>query len=44
MDKVHANGNITFTAGGAIAKGNPVKFSSGRKLRGPRKSRGPYGL
>lgn len=30
MDKVHANGNITFTAGGAIAKGNPVKFSSGK--------------
>lgn len=32
MDKVHANGNITFTAGGAIAKGNPVKFDSGKVI------------
>lgn len=30
MDKVHPNGNITYTAAAAIAKGNPVKFSSGK--------------
>lgn len=30
MDKVHPNGNITYTAAAAIAKGNPVKFSTGK--------------
>ena len=30
MDKIHENGKVTFTAGGAIAKGEFVKFDSGK--------------
>ena len=30
MNKRSENGNITYTAGGTIAKGNFVKFSSGK--------------
>ena len=30
MDKRSENGNITYTAGGTIAKGEFVKFSSGK--------------
>lgn len=30
MDNVHPNGNITYTAAAAIAKGDIVKFSSGK--------------
>lgn len=30
MDKCHPNGNITFTAAAAIAKGELVKLSSGK--------------
>ena len=33
MDKIHENGNVTFTAGGAIAKGEFVKFSSGNVVK-----------
>jgi len=33
MDKCHANGNITMTAGGALAKGDIVKFSSGKVIK-----------
>ena len=30
MDKMSPNGNKTYTAGGAIAKGNVLKFSDGK--------------
>lgn len=33
MDKRSENGNITYTAGGAIAKGEFVKFSSGKVVK-----------
>jgi len=33
MDKYHPNGNVTMTAGGAIAKGELVKFSSGKVVK-----------
>ena len=33
MDKMHPNGNITYTAGGSIAKGDVVKFSDGKVIK-----------
>jgi len=33
MDKCHPNGIMTFTAGGAIAKGEFVKFSSAKVVK-----------
>lgn len=33
MDKVSPNGNKTYTAGGAIAKGDVLKFDSGKVVK-----------
>ena len=33
MDKVSPNGNKTYTAGGAIAKGDVLKFSDGKVIK-----------
>ena len=33
MNGIHQNGKATFTAGGAIAKGEFVKFSSGKVVK-----------